>query len=507
MSQLINDRFRTFSALFVFLVTTAVLPNYLLANSSILSGSGGSLVPLKETNLSLQRENLQVSIGDRAKINVTFIVNNPGGPESTTLGFVAKKGSEGGEYFQPKISQFQTTVNGEQVPHKTTDLKNSKFNELGLDFYYPLAVYYSKVDLKPGTNTITHQYKLSAGSKYLVTSHEYYEYILTTAKLWKGGSVGEFNLTIDVSEPGKTVSVPASLSKNNSGEWSGPTRCENNESDKKTFYLKDGNLRYHAKNFTPSQELKIDVFRNPLNPHSTFPLNYGPFYQDSPAELRSKFSQQQLRILRNSFFALEGYKFNSNDLNQYFNNQCWYEPDPDAKATKIMNNFKQGRKQRINTIKAAEESYDQNAVTWQDWLITYDESTFSARDGDTVITPGYYYPQAPMKECTTKNHEQELLSIVGPYISFRFTHQQQCGGASAFVKRNWITLDLRKGGTPVTVTDVFSPQRVKKQLETRHIVREAMRNNGVYNCVNVKKSIKSGASFAFVQNYKGKAHV
>lgn len=43
-------------------------------------------------------------------------------------------------------------------------------------------------------------------------------------------------------------------------------------------------------------------------------------------------SSSELRILRNSFFALQGYDFQSWDLKSYFNGYDWYQPKPGVKT-------------------------------------------------------------------------------------------------------------------------------------------------------------------------------
>ena len=41
------------------------------------------------------------------------------------------------------------------------------------------------------------------------------------------------------------------------------------------------------------------------------------------------FNKEQLRILRNTIYAVHGYKFNSDDLNKIFNKCYWYKVNPD----------------------------------------------------------------------------------------------------------------------------------------------------------------------------------
>lgn len=48
-----------------------------------------------------------------------------------------------------------------------------------------------------------------------------------------------------------------------------------------------------------------------------------------------KFSQKQLRLMRNEIFADYGYIFNSKDLNEYFTSKLWYHPKYETVSFKL----------------------------------------------------------------------------------------------------------------------------------------------------------------------------
>jgi len=54
-------------------------------------------------------------------------------------------------------------------------------------------------------------------------------------------------------------------------------------------------------------------------------------------------TKQEIRIFRNTLFALQGYKFNSQDLFEYFLNFNWYEPDPNISNSKSILSIEQQR--------------------------------------------------------------------------------------------------------------------------------------------------------------------
>lgn len=64
-----------------------------------------------------------------------------------------------------------------------------------------------------------------------------------------------------------------------------------------------------------------------------------------------KFSKSDLRIMRNEIFAFHGYKFKSDDLNDYFTKQDWYKPK-DKDVTDRLNRFE---KENIKLIKRLED--------------------------------------------------------------------------------------------------------------------------------------------------------
>ncbi|MFB6346498.1 MAG: hypothetical protein ABEK50_12130 [bacterium] len=210
-----------------------------LANSSVFTGSGGNLIPLKESSLSIERENLRFTIGKRARVEVEFTIRNTGNPGTVTMGFVAKKAAEGGQYSDPKIRNFRTSVNGKTVDFSKSDLAGSKFSDIGIEFGHPLMVYKFQADLKNGQNTISHHYTIDPGRKYMIFNHQSYEYVLRTAHLWKGKTIKDFNITIDINSTPARVRVPAHLDRNKSGQWSGRTACSNDRS-KYRRYLRSG---------------------------------------------------------------------------------------------------------------------------------------------------------------------------------------------------------------------------------------------------------------------------
>ncbi len=68
----------------------------------------------------------------------------------------------------------------------------------------------------------------------------------------------------------------------------------------------------------------------------------------------SKLNNIELRVLRNTFFALQGYDFQSWDLRSYFNGYDWYEPKPGVKVEPTTLNPDQ---KRLFDLVVAEEAW------------------------------------------------------------------------------------------------------------------------------------------------------
>lgn len=68
-----------------------------------------------------------------------------------------------------------------------------------------------------------------------------------------------------------------------------------------------------------------------------------------------KLTKQELRIARNEIFAINGYTFNSKDLQDYFGFKKWYKPSA-IKSETIANNLTDIEKYNINLIKEIEKN-------------------------------------------------------------------------------------------------------------------------------------------------------
>jgi len=69
----------------------------------------------------------------------------------------------------------------------------------------------------------------------------------------------------------------------------------------------------------------------------------------------TKYSKRELRIIRNEIFAYKGYRFKSEDLNNYFQSKNWYQPS-EKTSIEIFNSLSEIEKHNIRLIKELEKT-------------------------------------------------------------------------------------------------------------------------------------------------------
>lgn len=184
-----------------------------VANDSEFHGSGSSLLPMRNTTIRMQREDLQVVFrNDSAYIEVRYAFMNTGKTSTITVGFVTPPPSQ--EYADdvppsatPPIARFSVHVNGRDVPYTTKRLRAIK--DRPREHVYPMDwVFLFKVAFKPGITHVRHRYAFAAGGS--VDARYIIPYRLMTGTHWQGGVIDTFRLTVDVGDS-RLVSVPSTF--------------------------------------------------------------------------------------------------------------------------------------------------------------------------------------------------------------------------------------------------------------------------------------------------------
>ncbi|WP_369715024.1 YARHG domain-containing protein [Leptotrichia alba] len=351
----------------------------LLANDLHFESSGGHIVPMNMSNISIKSEKLHFKL-QRVKgeyeaetemvVTVRFVFNSPDAGEKY-IGFITP---EGGAYKWDEVEyfkDFKTIVNGKRVDtvsYRLTDLipKDVKqleevkkyFKEYDKEkmmetfkYYKKSNVYYFKADFKKGENIVEHSYRYN---KFVDDKCVDFDYVWTTISKWKDQKVDDFEVIV---EPGSTfIEMPVMKMKNGKEikwELAGEGNMdygykiysyEDGKEDKDKYLyakLKKGYLHFRTKDFKPESEFYLTAITS-LDENHIFPEK-----TEKGFKLRDNFSDagvtgtnleyhlehdlknitdDELRIIRNYPFALAGYDFSDKKLKDYFSQFLWYIP-------------------------------------------------------------------------------------------------------------------------------------------------------------------------------------
>lgn len=305
-----------------------------LGNDTIFYGSGDSLYPIQETQIRMEYERLIFDVeGDQVNVSVYFEFYNPGAEVTATVGFVAPPESAmlGGDDHW--ISDFRAVVNGE-IADYTVSRYSPDGNDAAVrgvdagDFLFTFPATFVG-----GRTVIEHSYHFPIGQDSVGT--RFFDYRLRTGGLWAGGTIGEIEVFVFGLQDALVTTSGIAF------EPVGLGRKVDGYEDR--YFIKEGYLYARATDFRPVEDISIvdrwheeigwyDVGHEYSNlfgvAKSGLDTVYGADLRDWVRDLGSS----DLRLLRNTLFAFQGYMFRSQDLRAFFGAQYWYSPDPNAVA-------------------------------------------------------------------------------------------------------------------------------------------------------------------------------
>lgn len=348
------------------------------ANDGVYYTKGTQLVPLTETDISVRKEVLTISIGDDgfAHVDVYYEFWNPGKEVKRLLmGFEADPSYNDDYKFHPSgvhphIKNFTVEMNGRALPYSNAACQtgtksltridttkrwfvfdnnmlypegavieyNDDYRE-GLSFAY---VYYFNADFKPGLNRVHHTYtyrmSIIVGVPYIV------DYKLSPASRWANGQIDDFTLVIRADRTAKNFFIPEDVFPAASftvSEGMGKMR-PNKMYDESCyeFSLRNGAIKLHLQNFKPVKELRISgagmdccyKFSETFSVGAAYDRSQAvvPFtdkwYQDLNIEPSDVAFRKQ--VFRNLPYAHRGHVFKDVRLRRFFESLWWYMPDP-----------------------------------------------------------------------------------------------------------------------------------------------------------------------------------
>lgn len=337
-------------------------------NDGVFFVNGNQLVPLKETDISVAKEVLTISIGDDgfAKVDVQYEFMNHGSAKIVSMGFEAEAPyndtlSMNMNGVHPYIYDFTVMMNGEKLAYKNAvvasgyiegadftpiDMKKWELaKDIGehvvrnpeTDSIMPYAyAYYFTAHFKEGMNKVHHTYRCrlsyGVGRTFEIT------YWLKPAMRWANQQIDDFTLRIKAENTAKHFCFSDSLFTaepfkvvNGTGKIRKITRRYDGEMLEVS--LRNGTLEWHSKNFVPRDNLHIYAadFLHSFSENAVL----GSFYDRCEGFVLWGFEDKpkDTRILRNLPYAHRGYVFKDKKLQAYFNKLWWYMPDSTWKAS------------------------------------------------------------------------------------------------------------------------------------------------------------------------------
>lgn len=340
-----------------------LVSQFLFANDGAFFARGNHLIPIQETDVTVQKEILTIKKVENSQIEVTVYYEfyNPKQAKKIKVGFeaFAPEGDvdgapHGGEH--PYMKYFTVRLNNKDLPYEVAYVSDSSYAKSGkvesidlktfngntegnhIDFYY---VYHFDAEFKKGLNIIQHTYTLdlSGGIEF----NYFFEYVLTAANRWGNNQIDDFTLILDMGEF-ETFTVEKSFF-NSLDEWAieGVGKIENflgtpnslEPNDGVRFHIREGKAVFKKKNFKPQGEIFLYV-RNYYVHIDADGIGYLPFSSYQPYDIFEyeleqglEVSPAQKQVLRNLPFARRGYVFQSENLKNFYNGMDWYIPDPE----------------------------------------------------------------------------------------------------------------------------------------------------------------------------------
>jgi hypothetical protein len=164
--------------------------------------------------------------------------------------------------------------------------------------------------------TIKIEHTYSTGATNDVQGFTWVNYVLKTGKLWRGGQIGRTRLVVSPNTPTRLCSEISQYKDIDSPILPGMKIIQ---AGKNRRYLWD------LDNFEPKHDLSLCLQTG--RDYVRFQVVYPLINKSANIPSLKNMSQSELKKMRNTIFAQYGRTFKSPELQQYFNEQWWYEPN------------------------------------------------------------------------------------------------------------------------------------------------------------------------------------
>ena len=263
--------------------------------------SGGNLIPTnkEETLIEMSSEKIIINLqNEYYEVTVDFTFYNPSNAEDLIVGFpFFQAGIEG----HGKIWDFKCWTNDKETNFTSEPIEKNWAKTTSLEYVNTRMIHFAANDFTTTRIYYKSEYGSSAPS-FLVAN-----YLYGTGSSWNK-PIGSILLKIENNIKYKIIRNV--IMENEKYLTQQLTKTSDN-----TFELLLFNIE--PKDYTDYFEIEIsDVI------YDDGPRSFPAYFQFNKKIVDKKefkwFRKDQLRIVRNAIYALHGYKFKSNDLNEYF---------------------------------------------------------------------------------------------------------------------------------------------------------------------------------------------
>ncbi|MDR1288078.1 MAG: YARHG domain-containing protein [Treponema sp.] len=352
--------------LVIFITSTIVY-----ANDGGIAIAGGALHPVNITNITMEYERLNITCKENYFEIEAYIelYNHDSASVQPLLGF---------EFYEGMLSHYDSYRLDENINRFVLHVNNvrQKFEYRIRDEMHTLVF---QPVLNPGNNTVFHKFHLPYG---FGSANGIVSYILKTSSRWKDGIIRDIEIYIRTERNIMLCFEEWNMSTRRyvrTFQTMGESKLFRNittpPSGSGIFHYEyysltpNGYLYKNIKNFIPDRDIKFQTTEftgmpqyqdgryddppyrwpnaNPFillydwkkyienNEYRRYFAGGGYFFVPSDEMLES-LNSEQLRILRNSLYAIYGYVFNDIFLQEYFNRQYWYFPNPNINMSNII---------------------------------------------------------------------------------------------------------------------------------------------------------------------------
>ena len=371
------------------LVFCCITTVFAWANDGVFYVEGNHLIPINETDISVQKEVLTLNrAGDKIQVTVYYEFYNPTVAKEVLVGFEADAhGHAPSKTFpqHPHISNFKVVMNGEaldyDIAHVEVHYENGRkvkvsyvkdghiegmtleqcmkeWDALEADEAICDFVYHFNAHFRPGLNIIQHTYDFDLSYQQVYSdkgyegNEDFFPYILTAANRWANHQIDDFTLIVNMGDRTSFHISPSFFES--AGEWTfqGTGKYSVNTirdgKEYSEFHVKQGGIKLYKENFHPDGELLL----NDLHSYFYFDVDNtsadniletvkNKFYslhitdytlKNKKESIYDTYTSEQRRILKNLPFAYRGYIFKDKSLQEYFESANWYIPDPQYRA-------------------------------------------------------------------------------------------------------------------------------------------------------------------------------